>query len=244
MSNPILNNRFLEGERVLDGEPMTVNGAITKTLIMLALVIIAAAYTWSLVFGGFMDKAFMLGTIGAIVGFILALVICFTGGKTAPYLSPLYAVCEGLFVGGISALFESQYSGLVIQAVAATFASALTMLILYRANIIRCTEKLRAVIFTATLSVALIYVIQIVANLFDRGIPQIFTASPIGIAFSVIVVAIAALNLILDFDFIERGAESYLPKNYEWMGAFGLTVTLVWLYIEILRLLAKMSSRD
>lgn len=243
MANPILNENFVGQERVLEGEPMTINGAINKTFLMLALVIIPAVYTWSLVFSGFMDKALMLGTIGAVVGFILALVISFTGGKTAPYLAPAYAVCEGCFVGGISALFEQQYAGLVIQAVAATFASAFAMLFLYRTGIIKCTDKFRAVILTATLSVAIVYVIQIIASLFNRGIPQIFTASPIGIGFSIVVVLIAAFNLIIDFDFIERGSQNYLPKNYEWVGAFGLTITLVWLYLEMLRLLAKIRER-
>ena len=243
MSNPILNENFLSGERVLEAEPMTINGAIQKTLILLALVVIAAFYTWSLVFSGFMDKAVILSFGGAIVGFVLALVISFTRGSTAPFLAPVYAICEGLFVGGISALFENQYAGLVIQAVAATFAAAFSMLILYRLNLIRCTEKFRAVIFTATMSVCVVYIIQIVASFFGRSIPQIFTASPIGIGFSALVVLIAAFNLIVDFDFIERGSENYLPKNYEWVGAFGLTVTLVWLYLEILRLLAKLNRR-
>lgn len=242
MSNPILNEKFLSAERVIEAEPMTINGAINKTLIMLSLVFIPAAYTWSLVFRGFMDKAFMLGTIGAIVGFILALIISFSRGRNAAVLAPLYAVCEGFFVGGISAMFETSYSGIVIQAVAATFAAALSMLLLFKMNIIRCTEKFRAVLLTATLSVAIVYIIQIIASLFGRGIPQIFTASPVGIGFSVLVVIIAALNLIVDFDFIERGAQNYLPKEYEWLGAFGLTVTLVWLYLEILRLLAKLSK--
>lgn len=243
MANPVLNEKFLATERVLENEPMTINGSINKTLIMLALVVISAAYTWSLVFSGFMDKATMLGIGGAIVGFILALVISFTQGKTAPILAPIYALCEGLFLGGISAMFESQYSGLVIQAVAATFACGISMLLLYRLGIIRCTDKFRAILLTATAGVAIVYLIQIIASLFGRGIPQIFTASPIGIGFSVIVVLIASFNFIMDFDFIERGAQNYLPKNYEWVGAFGLTVTVVWLYLEILRLLAKLNSR-
>lgn len=243
MSNPVLNEKFLSAERVLEGEPMTVSGAINKTLIMLALVIISAAYTWSLVFSGFLDKAVMLGTIGAVVGFILALVIIFTGSKTAPILAPIYALCEGLFVGGISGLFENQYAGLVIQAVAATFGAAAVMLILFKAKLIQCTQKFRAVVITATASIAVIYLIQIIASLFGRGIPQIFTASAIGIGFSALVVVIASLNLIIDFDFIEQGSQNYLPKNYEWVGAFGLTVTLVWLYIEMLKLLAKLRDR-
>ena len=243
MSNPVLNENFVNQERVLDGEPMTINGAINKSLILLALVIVPAIYTWSLVFQGFMDKAMMLGTIGAIVGFILAMIICFAR-KGISVLAPLYAVCEGLFVGGISALFENQYSGIVMQAVGRTFACATVMLVLYRFRVIQNTEKFRAVIFTATASVALIYLIQIIASFFGRSIPQIFTSSPIGIGFSIIVVAIASFNLISDFDFIERGSENFLPKEYEWFGAFGLTVTIVWLYIEVLKLVAKLRDNN
>ena len=243
MSNPVLNENFVNQERVLDGEPMTINGAINKSLILLALVIVPAIYTWSLVFQGFMDKAMMLGTIGAIIGFILAMIICFAR-KGIPVLAPLYAVCEGLFVGGISALFENQYSGIVMQAVGGTFARAAVMLVLYRFRVIQNTEKFRAVIFTATASVALIYLIQIIASFFGRSIPQIFTSSPIGIGFSIIVVAIASFNLISDFDFIERGSENFLPKEYEWFGAFGLTVTIVWLYIEVLKLVAKLRDNN
>ena len=243
MSNPVLNENFVNQERVLDGEPMTINGAINKSLILLALVIVPAIYTWSLVFQGFMDKAMMLGTIGAIIGFILAMIICFAR-KGIPVLAPLYAVCEGLFVGGISALFENQYSGIVMQAVGGTFACAAVMLVLYRFRVIQNTEKFRAVIFTATASVALIYLIQIIASFFGRSIPQIFTSSPIGIGFSIIVVAIASFNLISDCDFIERGSENFLPKEYEWFGAFGLTVTIVWLYIEVLKLVAKLRDNN
>lgn len=243
MSNPVLNENFVNQERVLDGEPMTINGAINKSLILLALVIVPAIYTWSLVFQGFMDKAMMLGTIGAIVGFILAMIICFAR-KALPVFAPLYAICEGLFVGGISALFENQYSGIVMQAVGGTFACAATMLMLYKLRLIQNTDKFRAVIFTATASVALVYLIQIIASFFGRGIPQIFTASPIGIGFSIIVVVIASLNLIMDFDFIEQGSKNFLPKEYEWFGAFGLTVTIVWLYIEVLKLVAKLRDNN
>ncbi len=118
------------------------------------------------------------------------------------------------------------------------------MLLLYRAKVIQCTDKFRAVLFTATMSIGIIYLIQIIASLFGRGIPQIFTSSAIGIGFSVVVVLIAAFNLIVDFDFIERGAQNLFPKEYEWFGAFGLMVTLIWLYLEILRLLAKFANRD
>lgn len=244
MANPILNRNFNVEEQVLEGQPMTISGSVNKTLTLLALVVVSAAYNWWLIGSGFTDKAGILAVGGAIVGFILAVAIIFSRGKLAPLLAPVYAICEGFFVGGISAFFEAAYAGLVVQAVACTFAVMLSMLMLYKARVIRCTERFRAVIFTATMSVGLVYLIQIVASLFNRGIPQIFTASPIGIGFSVVVVLIAAFNLIIDFDFIERGAQNLLPKHYEWFGAFGLMVTLIWLYFEILRLLAKFASRD
>jgi len=242
MSNPVLNEKFLENERVLQGEPMTINGSLAKTAMLFGVLVAAAAYTWYLMAAGYTDMAGMLGVGGAVVGFILAMVIIFTR-KAMPVLAPLYALCEGLFVGGVSAMFEASFTGIVFQAVSATFATVLSMLLLYRAGVIRATEKFRAVIFISTLSVGVIYLIQIIASLFGRGIPQIFTSSNLGIGFSVIVVAIAALNLIIDFDFIERGANEMLAKEYEWYGAFGLMVTVVWLYLEILRLLAKLNSR-
>ena len=179
---------------------------------------------------------------GIIVALVLSLIIIFTR-KAMNILTPLYALAEGLALGGISAVYAAEYAGIVMQAVILTFAVLFSMLVLYRANIIQCTDKFRGVLFTATASVALVYLIQIVASFFGRSIPQIFTASPIGIGFSVIVVLIAALNLILDFDFIERGSNLMLPKEYEWYGAFGLMVSLIWLYLEILGLLAKVNSR-
>lgn len=242
MSNPVFNENVVEQTRILEGEPMTINGAVNKTFILLALLIVSACYTWFLAFSGYTDKAQMLTIGGGIVGMVLAFVVIFTR-KAMHVLTPLYAVCEGFFIGGISAVYAAAYAGIVMQAVFATFAVLASMLILYRSGAIRCTDKFRAVIFTATLSVAIVYLIQIIASLFGRGIPQIFTSSPIGIGFSVVVVLIAAFNLIVDFDFIERGSQGLLSKKYEWYGAFGLMVSLVWLYLEILRLLAKLSDR-
>ena len=240
MANPVM--KAMEEAHILEGEPMTISGAINKTFILLGVLVLAACYTWGLVSRGFMDMASMLMWGGTIVGFILALVICFTR-KAMPVLTSIYAVCEGLFIGGISAIYAGQYAGIVVQTVILTFAVMLSMLLLYRARIIQCTDTFRSVIFTATLSVCAVYLIQIIASFFGRGIPQIFTASPIGIGFSVIVVLIAAFNFIVDFDFVERGEQLMLPKEYEWYGAFGLMVTLVWLYLEVLRLLAKINSR-
>ena len=240
MANPILNDRFTTAEGVVNGQVMTVNGTLDKTFLLFLCAILPAAYTWNQFTLGFTDKAYMLMTVGAIVGFIFALIVAFTKNK---FLTPLYAMCEGLFLGGISAVFNAQYPGIVIQAVLGTFAAMFSMLGLYRIGAIKCTDKFRSVIFTATISIAVLYLIQWIGSFFHYSIPAIFGTGTIGIGFSVIVVAIAALNLILDFDFIERGTQAMLPKDYEWYGAFGLMVTLVWLYIEILRLLAKLRDR-
>lgn len=240
MSNPILNEKFAEQEHVLQGEPMTVNGTLQITAMMGVLLVVAASYTWSRFMLGYTDLGGMLTIGGAIVGFILALIISFARKKA---LIPLYTVAEGLFLGGISAMFESAYPGIVLQAVAGTFAALFSMLILYRFGVIKYSDKFRSVIFIATASIAVVYLVDIIGHFFGMSVPMINTSTPFGIGFSVLVVAIAALNLIIDFEFIERGAQNYLPKDYEWFGAFGLMVTIVWLYVEILRLLAKLNDR-
>lgn len=240
MANPILNENYAAQERVLQGEPMTVNGTIQITAFLGLLLVASAAFCWSRFTLRYTDMGMMLTAGGAIVGFILALVIAFTRVK---YLIPVYAACEGLFLGGISASFEASYPGIVSQAVAGTFAALFSMLILYRAKLIQCTDKFRSVIFIATCSIAVLYLINFIGHFFHYAVPVINSSSNFGIAFSIIVVIIAALNLIIDFDFIERGARNMLPKDMEWYGAFGLMVTIVWLYLEILRLLAKLQDR-
>lgn len=242
MANPILNeSKFNENERVLDGMPMTVNGTIQITAFLGLLIVCAATFVWSRYSGGYIDMAMMLTGGGAIVGFILALIISFTRNK---FLVPVYAVCEGCFLGGISAIFETQYPGIVLSAVVCTFATLFSMLALYRFGIIKATEKFRSVIFIATASIAAVYLVNIIGVFFlHKQVPLLYSASPLGILVSVIITIVAALNLIIDFDFIEKGAQMMLPKDYEWYGAFGLTVTLVWLYLEILNLLAKLNSR-
>ena len=242
MSNPILNeNNFNEQERILEGAPMTINGTIQVTAFLGLLLVCAASFVWSRVTAGYTDLAMMLMGGGLIVGFILALVIAFTKNK---YLVPIYAVCEGCALGGISASVEAVYPGIVMQAVAGTFAALFVMLALYKMRMIQATDKFRSVIFITTGSIAAIYIVDIIGRLFFHlHVPLINSASPLGIAISLVIIAVAALNLILDFDFIERGAEMMLPKDYEWFGAFGLLVTIVWLYIEILKLLAKINRR-
>ena len=244
MSNPIMKieERNAERERVFnEGEVMTVNGALQKTAFMGLILVAAAGFTWQKFLLGYTDMGMMLMSIGGIVGLITALIISFT---RVTALVPVYAVCEGLLLGGISAIFESSYPGIVAQALAGTFAALFSMLILYRTGMIRCSEKFRSVIFISTFSIAGIYLIDFIGRIFGYAVPIINTATNAGIVFSAIVVVIAALNLIIDFDFIEQGAQRMYPKKYEWYGAFGLMVTLVWLYVEILRLLEKLINRE
>ena len=240
MANPILNENYVEKERVLQGEPMTVNGTIQITAFLGLILVAAASFSWSRFTLGYTDMGMMLTSVGAIVGFILALIIAFTRIK---YLIPVYAACEGLTLGGVSAIFESSYPGIVAQAVTGTFAALFSMLILYRAKLIQCSDKFRSVIFIATASIAVIYLVNFIGSFFNFAVPVINSSSVFGIGFSLVVVVVAALNLIIDFDFIERGAQNMLPKDMEWYGAFGLMVTIVWLYFEILRLLAKLQDR-
>jgi uncharacterized YccA/Bax inhibitor family protein len=157
--------------------------------------------------------------------------------------APIYAVLEGLFLGGISAIFEMSYPGIVIQAVALTFGTLFCLLAAYKSRLIKVTENFKLGIVAATGAICLIYLVSIIMGFFGASIPMIHSSGPLGIGFSLFVVTIAALNLVLDFDFIERGSEMGAPKYMEWYGAFGLVVTLVWLYIEILRLLSKLRRR-
>lgn len=242
MPNPVFNQNVVERETILDSEPMTINGAINKTFILFALLLVASSFVWDLFFKGYTDKAMMLGGVGFITSIISFIVIMFNR-KAIAIAAPVYAASEGLLLGGISAMFEKAYPGIAIQAIASTFAALFSLLFLYRIGAIKCTEKFRSVIFMSTLSIAGIYLVNLIGSFFGLHVPQIFTSSAIGIGFSLIVVVIASLNLIIDFDFIERGAQSMLGKSYEWYGAFGLMVTLVWLYIEILNLLSKLRDR-
>ena len=223
MANPILNEKFTDQERVLQGQPMTVNGTIQITALLGLILIAAAGFVWSRYTLGYMDMAVMLTGAGVIVGFILALLIAFTKNK---YLIPIYAACEGMALGGISASFEASYPGIVTQAVLGTFAALFSMLVLYRTGIITCTDKFRSVVFISTASIAVVYIVDLIGSFFGLHVPAINSSTGLGIAISIFICAIAALNLIIDFDFIERGSEAMLPKDMEWYGAFGLMVRL------------------
>lgn len=243
MSNPVFNERVFENEKVLNAEPMTINGSINKTFILFALLLVASATVWSMFFKGYTDKVMMLLIAGTVAGISSFIVIMFDGVKSLPVTAPIYAVSEGLVLGGLSAITEASFPGIVIQAVGATFATLFSLLLLYRVGAIRCTERLRSVVFITTLAIMGIYFVNLIGSFFGMQIPQINTSSNIGIGFSIFVCVVASLNLIVDFDFIEKGAQKLLPKEYEWYGAFGLMVTLVWLYVEILNLLRKMRNR-
>jgi uncharacterized YccA/Bax inhibitor family protein len=248
--NPALNsNTFLDigsGELVTraPGEVMTINGTVNKTGFMLLLLVATAAYTWSLYTPENPGAVMPWLLVGGIGGFIVALVTVFK--KTwAPVTAPLYAALEGLFVGAVSAMFESQFPGIVMQAVMLTMGVLAALLLAYKSGLIKATENFKLGVVAATGGIALLYLVNIGMRLFGfEGFGFIHESGAMGIGFSVFVVIIAALNLVLDFDFIESGAEAGAPKYMEWYGAFGLVVTLVWLYLEILRLLAKLQSRD
>lgn len=221
---------------------MTLQGTVNKTAFLLLLVVASAAYTWNLFLENRTQEMMMWMIGGALGGFILAIVTV-SKKEWSPVTSVLYALAEGLFLGGISAIFEAQFPGIVIQAVALTFGTAGCLLIAYKSGLIQPSENFKLGVVAATGGIAAIYMITIVLGFFGVSMPYIFGNGWIGIGFSVFVVIIAALNLVLDFDFIEQGAKNGVPKFMEWYAAFGLMVTLIWLYVEILRLLAKVNSR-
>lgn len=216
---------------------MSLQAVVDKSFILLGLVFLTSWLSWQNPsrFGPFMFFAL-------IAGFILAMVIIFKK-ETARFIAPVYALTQGIFLGTLSAYFESYYPGIVIQAVALTMGTLLCLLFAYKTKLIKVSEKFRLGVVVATGAIALIYFISIIASFFGKSVPVIHQAGFLGIAFSLFVVVIAALNLVLDFDFIERGVESGAPKYLEWYAAFSLMVTLIWLYLEMLRLLAKLRSR-
>lgn len=241
-SNPVLRESAFE-QPVAAGNTMTIQGTVNKTGLLLLFVVITAAWTWGL---GHSETPEAVGPwmiVGAIGGFITALVTIFK--KTwAPISAPIYALFEGLLLGGISALFDRSYHGIAVQAVSLTFAVLFVLLLAYKMGIVRATPKFTLGIICATGAIAVVYLVSMVMRIFgSNGITALYSSSPLGIGISVVIVIIAALNLILDFDMIETGARMGAPKYMEWYGAFGLMVTLIWLYLEILRLLSKMRNR-
>lgn len=225
------------------GRTMTVGGTAVKALVLLAVAAVSAAFVWSAYFGGRQDAAAGAVMVGAAGGLVVGLVTCFVP-RVAPWTAPLYAVLEGMLLGGVSAMFEQQYQGLPMQAVGLTFGTLFVLLGAYATGIVRATDRFRAGITAATLGIAVYYLISFAGSFFGFTLPLIHDNGWMGIGFSLVVTAVAALNYVLDFDFVERGARAGLDRRMEWYGAFGLLVTTVWLYLELLRLLGKLRSRD
>ena len=232
--NPAFTRNFDNTGAVPQSERMTLDGAVNKTAILLSLCFGGAFIGWNMP---------ALAMPSLIIGTILAFVTIFRNPAKAGTTAPFYAGFEGIALGGITVFAEAQYPGIGIQAIGLTFGILASLLFCYKSGIIKPTENFRLMIFSATMGIALLYLVSFIMSFFGSGIGFIHSNGMFGIGFSLFVVGIAALNLVLDFDFIEEGAEQGLPKYMEWYGAFSLMVTLVWLYIEILRLLMKLRSR-
>ncbi|PKL64525.1 MAG: hypothetical protein CVV32_07530 [Methanomicrobiales archaeon HGW-Methanomicrobiales-3] len=234
-SNPALRDQLFYDNLVHGtAKLMTLQGTINKTLFLLFLVIASAALVWE-------NFTLLMPLIlpAVILGFIVAIATIFKP-EWSPFTSPVYAVLEGVILGAISALMNTMYPGIVGQAVILTFGVFVLLLVVFSTRLIRVTEKFKLVVIGATGAIALLYIANIVLSFFGMPIGFINEGGWLGIGFSLVVVVVASLNLILDFDYIEKGVEHGLPKHMEWYAAFALLVTLVWLYLEILRLLAKM----
>jgi uncharacterized YccA/Bax inhibitor family protein len=255
-SNPTLNQRIFEnaqGDNEQIAAAMTIQGAAIKTLILVGIVLVAAAYTWSQVLsqglaehGGRLvvaNSANLFALVGCLGGFVLAMVTVFKP-HWSPWTAPLYAVAQGLAMGAISAIFERVYPGIVIEAVGITIGTLVILLAVYASGLLAVTDRFKAGVVAATGAICLVYFISWILGLFGIPVPFIHESGWIGIGFSVVVVIVAALNLVLDFDVIATQARIGAPKYMEWYCGFSLLVTLVWLYLEILRLLAKLRQRN
>ncbi len=244
--NPFFNNKSFTNNQVHqavfidDNQQMSVAGTINKTLILFLLLVSSAVVVWWLVFNGTSPLVPAIG--GGVAGMILALIAAFKPHLSG-YLAPGYALFEGLFIGAVSAIFEAQYPGIVIQAVGATFVTFAVCLALYRFKIVAVTERFKSIIVAATLAIATYYLISWLLSMFTSFVPVHYGNSMMSIGISVFVIVIAAMNLFLDFDNIDKGSAARMPKYMEWYSAMGLMITLVWLYVEFLRLLSKLNSR-
>lgn len=241
-SNPMFRDSILEQTYALTERPMTIGGTMNKLMILALIMICAAAavyYQFSLKHFDFVN---MLMIAGIIVGFVSVIVIAFKQNWT-PYIAPVYAFSQGAVLSGISCFFEAALPGIVIQAISLTFLVVFVMALLFKAGVIKATERFKSVLLIATGTIFVFYLISFIMMLFHVNLPYFYSNSPLAIGVNVIIAVIAALNLIIDFDFIEKGVQAPLPSVYEWYGAFGLLVTIVWLYIEILRLLSRLRDR-
>ena len=243
-ANPALNDKTFAGlgRSLARGEAMTVEGTANKTGFLLLLVLLGAVWTWRMYYSGGL-QALPLWVFGGTIGGLIVAVITIVKKQWSPVTAPLYSMLEGLMLGGVSAMLEGRYPGIVITAVGLTFGTLFGLLFAYKSGMIRATENFKLGVVAATGGIFVVYLVTVVLGLFGIRMPYIHESGLIGIGFSLFVVVVAALNLVLDFDFIENGAAQGAPQYMEWYAAFGLMVTLIWLYLEILRLLAKTRSR-
>jgi uncharacterized YccA/Bax inhibitor family protein len=240
-ANPALNDNTFRSLRSAGENTMTIQGTVTKTLLLLAFAYATAVFSWQ--FASFKPVMAQLAAFGgAIAGLVFALITIFKK-EWSPATAPAYALAEGVFLGAISAFFEAMYGGIVIQAVLLTFGTLFALLLAYTSGIVKATENFKMGVVAATGAIFLVYLANFVMGFFGMSVPFLHDSGPIGIGISVVIVIVAALNLVLDFDFIEQGAGQGVPKYMEWYAGFGLLVTLVWLYLEILRLLVKLRGR-
>lgn len=242
--NPTLQeNTFTKVATYKEQSRMTLGGTVNKSFILLFLVIVSAYFSWIYLPTVSTSASSVILTGSIVLGFIVSL-ICVFNPRQAFILGPIYAVLEGVFLGNISRSYNIAFDGIVLQAVLLTLSIFFVLLMLYKTKIIQATRNFRLMVVSATVGIGIVYFITFILSLFGVYVPYIHSNGAVGLLISVFVVVMAALNLVLDFDFIERGVEHGSPKYMEWYGAFGLVVTLVWLYLEVLRLLGKMRSRD
>ena len=244
-SNPILSEKALERDINFNSERrMSVSNTMSKFFVLMIPLLLSAGAVYYQFMLKHYDMVNVLMTGGMFIGLVLALIITFKP-KTTIFLAPVYAFCEGAFLSGISCFFEQQFPGIVIQAVSLTFATAIVMAALYSGRIIKVSETFRSIVIGATFAIAVFYLIAIVLTWgFQMNLPILYASTPLSIGFSIFVCFLAAFNLLLDFDFIERAIANNAPEDFGWYAAFGLMVTLVWLYVEVLRLLSKLNSRN
>jgi uncharacterized YccA/Bax inhibitor family protein len=241
-NNPILKESAFAGQ-ITAGRTMTIQGTVNRTGILLLCVVIGAAWTWGLSHSPEPGAALPWTFGGAIGGLVMALVTIFKK-NWSPLTSPIYALLEGLFLGGISAFFEAKYPGIAMQAISLTFGVMAVMLLAYTFRIIKATPKFVLGVVIATGGICLVYLVNVImVSFFHSQISVLSNGTPLAIGISIFILIIAALNLIIDFDMIEQAAQSGAPKYMEWYGAFGLMVSLIWLYLQVLRLLSNTRRR-
>lgn len=237
--NPIFRTKAFTQPGAIVGDRMTINGTIGKTVIMLVLLMLTASWVWGRFFETASAQAVMPYVLGGLIGGLVFAIATSFKPTWAPITAPLYAICEGFVIGGVSALVELHYPGIVIQAVGLTMATAFGMLVLYRTGVIKVTDRFKRMLFAATSGILIFYLVTWVISFFGVDMSALFGHSSLSIGISLVIVAIAAFNLVLDFDIIAQQSAMGAPRYMEWYGAFALMVTLVWLYMEILRLLGN-----